>query len=681
MALQQLDDEQIRTWTRAQKDEWWFKNIYRGDMRQLTLRSALTGFLLGGILAATAIYIGAKTGISIGVGLTSVILSFALFRIFNKLGWCEDFTILENNCTQSIATAAGYMIGPLISSLAAYMLVSGKIIPWWQMLIWMVVVALLGVLVAFPMKRRFINEEQLPFPEGRASGVVLDSLYTGSAESGLFKARLLGVTAVATALFQMIISDGWMKLIQIKILMLDKWAGVKEAWVLHERLDDYYYAFAARADLAIPKILGTDIRVLGLRFTLDAAMVGVGGLMGIAVATSCLIGTLMNFAVLAPIMIAAGDIVPRVAANGSAVPITRAEIVNQWGLWWAVTMMVVGSLVSLLAKPELFTGVFKSLLGKKSKEKAVDLLHDIELPLWVSYVGVPILSALGVWVTHEFFGVHWLLASISLPLIFVLTVICTNSMALTSWTPTGAMSKITQFTIGALDRTNPASNLIPAAMTSEISANAANLLSDIKPGYMLGAKPRQQAIGHVIGIFSGAIACIPLFFLLLLPPDAHGVRSTATIVSDQFAMPAAMQWKGVAEIIAKGLSHLPFSALVSMAFAAAAAGVIEIARIVTRGRFPLSAVSIGLGAVLPPESTLAMFIGALLFWIMGRRYKAAEGRGEECHEGGFPARKQDDGHARGHRFWVEGCEPICAGLISGSALVGIGNAIINVLIN
>jgi len=53
MALQQLNDEQIKTWSRAQKDGWWLKNIYRGDMPQLTLRSALTGFLLGGILAAT----------------------------------------------------------------------------------------------------------------------------------------------------------------------------------------------------------------------------------------------------------------------------------------------------------------------------------------------------------------------------------------------------------------------------------------------------------------------------------------------------------------------------------------------------------------------------------------------------------------------------------------------------
>jgi uncharacterized oligopeptide transporter (OPT) family protein len=106
MALKQLDEEQIRTWTRAQKDEWWFREVFRGDMAQLTIRSAITGFLLGGILAATALYIAAKTGIGIGVGLTSVILAFALYRSLDKAGIASDFTILENNCTQSIATAA-----------------------------------------------------------------------------------------------------------------------------------------------------------------------------------------------------------------------------------------------------------------------------------------------------------------------------------------------------------------------------------------------------------------------------------------------------------------------------------------------------------------------------------------------------------------------------------------------
>jgi len=72
-------------------------------------------------------------------------------------------------------------------------------------------------------------------------------------------------------------------------------------------------------------------------------------------------------------------------------------------------------------------------------------------------------------------------------------------------------------------------------------------------------------------------------------------------------------------------------------------------------------VSIGLGVVLPPEATFAMFVGALLFWIMGRRNKTPG--------------------TRGYAYWVEGLEPICAGLISGAALMGIGNAIVNVLMN
>lgn len=68
----------------------------------------------------------------------------------------------------------------------------------------------------------------------------------------------------------------------------------------------------------------------------------------------------------------------------------------------------------------------------------------------------------------------------------------------------------------------------------------------------------------------------------------------------------------------------------------------------------------GLGVVPPPESTFAAWVGALIFWLMSLRHKTA----------GTP----------GHRFWVEGLEPICAGLISGAALMGIGNAIVNVLI-
>ena len=81
-----------------------------------------------------------------------------------------------------------------------------------------------------------------------------------------------------------------------------------------------------------------------------------------------------------------------------------------------------------------------------------------------------------------------------------------NSTALTSITPTGALGKLTQLTYGVLAPGNITTNLATAGITAEVASNASNLLMDIKPGYMLGAKPRQQAIGHVLGILAGAAA-------------------------------------------------------------------------------------------------------------------------------------------------------------------------------
>ncbi len=657
MPLAQLTDEQTRTWTREEKDRWWLENVFRGDLPQLTIRSGLTGFLLGGVLSATNLYIGGKTGVTLGVGLTSVILAFALYRALARAGLGKDFTILENNAMQSIATAAGYMTVPLVSSLCAYMMVTGIIVPWWQMLVWMTIMSLVGVLVAFPLKRRFINEDQLPFPEGRACGVVLDALYHGAEGEGMYKAKLLGVTGALTAIYQFFSSGAIQRLVQFSTLRLDRVFGWEAPKVFPTRVDEFYYGWGAK--FGDPAILGTNFRTLGLRLTLDAAMLGVGGLMGIRVATSVALGTAVNFFLLAPIMIARGDIASRPGPTGALVPLNRAEIVNQWSLWWGVTMMVVGSLIALAGKPEIFTSVFRNLRGKRKANTGADVLGHIELPLWLSYVGVPLFSILGCWVTHLFFGVPFWLALLSLPLIIVLTVICVNSMALTSWTPTGSLSKITQFTIGAIDRTNPASNLITAGMTAEVASNAGNLLSDIKPGYMLGAKPRQQAMGHVIGIFAGALAATPLFFVLFLKPDAAGVRSTATLGSDLFPMPAALQWKGVAELIARGIASLPASAVISMIMAALLAAFIEIMTIIRRKPFPLSSVSIGLGVILPPEYCFTMWFGALFFWWQSRRQQP-----------GTP----------GHRRWVEGLEPICAGLITGAALVGVADALIDALV-
>ena len=83
MTIRQLSEEQIRDWSLEEKDRWWLENVWKGDMPQLTVRSALTGMLIGGLLSLTNLYVGAKTGWTLGVGITSVILAFAMFKVLS----------------------------------------------------------------------------------------------------------------------------------------------------------------------------------------------------------------------------------------------------------------------------------------------------------------------------------------------------------------------------------------------------------------------------------------------------------------------------------------------------------------------------------------------------------------------------------------------------------------------
>jgi len=703
MALPQLNDEQVRTMSREEKDRWWLENVFRGNMPQLTLRAGLTGFLLGGVLSATNLYVGAKTGWTLGVGVTSVILSFVIFRTFARIGF-KDLTILENNAVQSIATAAGYMTGPLISALMAYMFIENKAMPAFQMMVWNILASILGVLVAFPMKRRFINDEQQPFPEGRAAAVVMDSLYpdappggtknmvdgmpverpASAADSegtraGMFKAKALAIAAGLAALINAMVATGIMGLVQIK-------SGIArhmgEVWHLPEHLTTTFFAWmAARGSDIMPRLGGIPAEQLGLRLGLELTMFGAGGLMGMRLTNSLMVGMALGFGVLAPVMIGAGEINPKnykaiVDAAGAFDPskaiYDERHIMNNWTLWLGVSMMVTASMVGLFAKPKMLISAFTGMFSKRAAGN--DCLREVEFPLWITLVGVPVMVGITVWMNWAWFGVDPWLGLLSIPLIIILTLIAANATALTSITPTGSLSKITQFTFGAANPTHAGTNLITAGMTTEVASNASNLLMDIKPGYMLGAKPRQQAWGHIIGIVAGALASTPLFFILFLskwnPESGQTLREAAT---EKFAMIGAVQWSAIAEVIrgmasegetiqrVQGIDKLwgvmPVSAAWGMMWGAIAALVIEVLRIVTKNKFPLSGVGIGLGIVLPPEYTIMMWIGSLFFAIMELRNHKRLG-------------------TFGYKLWVDGKEAVCAGIIAGWALLGVFNGVV-----
>ncbi|MCA9058690.1 MAG: OPT/YSL family transporter, partial [Planctomycetaceae bacterium] len=632
MAIQELSDDQIHEWTVEQKDRWWLENVYRGDMPQLTIRSALTGFFLGGILSATNLYIGAKTGWSLGVGITSVILAFALFRILQKFG-AKEFTILENNAMQSIATSAGYMTAPLISSLAAWMIVNQRLVPWWQIIAWNSALSVLGVLFAFPLKRRFINDEQHPFPEGKAAGFVMDSLHTSDAAVGLFKARVLAFAAGGAALIKFLQAESIQLLFQGKLLRVAE----DKVWHLKEDVFEMLGLVGERS----PKIRGVPMEQLTVSPGLDIALMGAGGLMGMRAASSLLLGAIINFVILAPWMVELGEIQRNDAGNVSFRQITL------WSLWPGVAAMVVASFVPLFAKPKVIFGAFHGLLGRKRTGE--DVLRHIEFPLWISVVGIPVMSLVCALLGKWFFGVHIWVSLIGLPLTFILSLVAANSTALTSTTPVGATSKITQLFYGLVRPGDIQANLATAGITAEVVSNSSNLLMDIKPGYMLGAKPRQQAIGHIIGIFSGAIASTLLFFPLFVTGqgvDPSKPETIANLQSEQFPMPSVTVWKGVAELLSEGLDKLPRSVVTAVVVSAIAALILEVLRLMTRNRLPLSPVAIGLAFVIDFKSAFCMWLGAFLFWLLGvGRIK---------------------GEAAAKNLWVDNHESICAGIIAGA---------------
>lgn len=250
----------------------WFETTYRGDsMRQLTWRAVIMGSFLGGFMSLSNLYIGLKTGWGLGVAITACILSFTIWKSLRKImpRWFKaDMTILENNAMQSTASAAGYSTGgTLVSAIAAYLLVNGVHIGYGLLTAWVFFLAVLGVTMAIPMKRQMINIERLKFPSGIAAAETLKSLHGDRAGNE--------GTGAAKALF---IWGG------IGILI----ATVRDWFEWLPQLYDWF---------------GTRLATYTISFEASLILMAAGAIMGFKVCLSLLIGGILNWGVLAPMMI------------------------------------------------------------------------------------------------------------------------------------------------------------------------------------------------------------------------------------------------------------------------------------------------------------------------------------------------------------------------------------------
>ncbi|MGE5708043.1 MAG: OPT/YSL family transporter, partial [Bacteroidota bacterium] len=172
---------------------------------------------------------------------------------------------------------------------------------------------------------------------------------------------------------------------------------------------------------------------------------------------------------------------------------------------------------------------------------------------------------------------------------------------------------------GAIAPGNMTANLMTAGVTSGVASHAADLLQDLKSGYLLGANPRYQFIAQMFGVTAGAFFAVPVYRLL--------VPSAAALGTDQLPAPAAQVWAGVAKLLSQGLSSLPPSAVVALVIA----GILGIVITLLEKAFPQhrkwipSATGLGISLVVPFYNSLSMFLGAMIaLFFLKKHEEAAE---------------------------------------------------------
>ena len=585
MATETVPAEAARKPTPDEIEREWFENVYAGDrMPQLTVRAVVMGMMLGMIMVCSNVYVGLKVGWSMGVAITSCILAYTIFATLHKAmpRLFPPFSILENNAMQSCASAGGSMTsGGVVNAIPALMMLNAAALPtsfatrclW--LIPWVVVISCLGVFLAVPAKRQMINIEKLPFPTGTAAATTLRSLHNRGDEArrqatSLFSGALLGgLTA-------------W-------------WRDADAKWL------DWYPKIPATWGtnwIRLGTWQGKPLMLNQVTMSLEGSLlfVAAGAIISFRQAWSMLLGATINYVILAPIMLNAGVIEQ---------PSFRR--ISAWSLWIGVPMMVTSGLLLFFMNWKTVLRAFSTITAfLKRGMGGEDPMDRIEVPGSWFIGGFLVLGAAAVFLGHSLFHIKWWMGIVAVLATFFLVVVAARAAGETDITPVGPLSKITQLTFGAISPGNITTNLMTANITAGATSHAADLLQDLKSGYLLGANPRQQFLAQFFGVLAGGLVVVPVYFILI--PDV------SLLATEKWPAPAALVWRGVAELLAKGVGSLHETARIGIVVGAVLGIVLPLLEMALPRwkKYIPSPTGLGLAFTINGFNAISFFIGACL---------------------------------------------------------------------
>ena len=569
---------------------------------EFTATSIIIGVLLAVIFGAANAYLGLRVGMTVSASIPAAVISMGVIRVIMK----KD-SILESNMVQTIGSAGESLAAGAIFTLPALFLWANEGKTEAPNLLTISLIALvggvLGVLFMIPLRNALIVKEHgvLPYPEGTACAEVLLAGEEGGASAKTVFAGM-GLSAVFK-----FVTDG------LKV---------------------------------VPGVVTAPIKSLRTAFSAEVypALLGVGYICGIKIASYMFAGAILGWFVLIPVIAIFGG--PTTMYPGD-VPIAQMYAEGGADAIWGSYIRYIGAgavaaggIISLIKSLPLILTTFKdSLKGLKGGTKAGSRRTEQDLDMrivlggslalilaiWllpaipVSLIGALLIVVFGFFFATVSSRLVGLVGSSNNPVSgMAIATLLFSTLVLKVTGNTGVSGMIGAISIGSVI-------CIVAAMAGDTS-------QDLKTGYILGATPKKQQIGELLG---AVVAAFTIGGVLLLLNSAWGFGTT------ELAAPQATLMKMITEGVMNG--NLPWPLVFIGVFAAV---VVEILGI------PVLPVAIGL--YLPLELSATIMIGGVTRWIVDK--KSADTNGE-----------------------ASGGVLFCSGLIAGEGLVGILLAVLAVI--
>ncbi|WP_222910448.1 OPT family oligopeptide transporter [Pseudomonas sp. DNDY-54] len=563
-----------------------------GPPRELTLRALLTGLLLGALLTPSNIYSGLKIGWSFNMSIIALLIGFAAWQTLARCFRWPDWSLHESNINQTTASSAASIISSgLVAPIPAYTLITGEQLGSLPLTAWVFSVSFLGIWVAWYLRPSLIIEAQLRFPEGMATLATMQQIYSHGAEAAR-RLLVLGLAALLAATSKLVDSLLW---------ALPRWTPTAQL----ERL-----TFSLEPSLLL---------------------VGFGGIIGLRVGLSLLLGAVLAWGLLAPWLVAEGLVSMPIDASGP-----QFALLIEWLLWPGVSLMVCATLTSF---------GLRLLRGRREdSQRRLTLQRPAALPM----LGLASSAVLVVLMQVSLFGIHPVMAALSIPLALLLAMVAARVVGATGIPPIGAIGQLSQLSFGVIAPGQVAINLMSANTAGGAAGQCTDLLNDFKVGHAIGATPSRQVVAQCAGILIGSV--VGVFVYQLLIPDPQAMLITA-----EWPAPAVATWKAVAEALTAGLGSISHDirwAIGVGALAGVLMGVLEGVLPVWRLRWLPSSAALGLAFIIPASISLMMTFGALLAWLFAARW------------GGFA-----------ERFVIVAA----AGLVAGESMAGVGISLAQLL--